>query len=137
MAAEENFSPRYIYLTVAEVIEMHRQLIDEFGGIHGIRDRGLLEAAIFRSQNGYHDDLTHEAAALMESLASNHAFLDGNKRISLAATDTFHRINGFYLELETITTRKFITESITKREFRIGQIREWLAAHVHRLEDDK
>jgi death-on-curing protein len=137
MAAEENFSPRYIYLTVAEIIEMHRQLIDEFGGIHGIRDQGLLEAAIFRPQNGYYDDLIHEAAALMESLANNHAFLDGNKRISLAGTDTFLRINGLYLELETIAAHKFITESITKREFRIGQIREWLAAHAHSLEEEK
>jgi death on curing protein len=135
MAAEQNLSPRYIYLTVAEVIEMHRQLIGEFGGIHGLRDQGLLEAAIFRPQNGYYDDLNHEAAALMESLASNHAFLDGNKRISVAATDTFLRINGYYLELETIAAHKFITESISKREFRIRQIREWLAAHVRPLEE--
>jgi death-on-curing protein len=129
-------SPRYVYLTVGEVIEMHRQLIDEFGGIHGLRDQGLLEAAIFRPQNGYYDDLIHEAAALMESLASNHAFLDGNKRISLAATDTFLRINGHYLELETIAAHKFITHSIAKREFRVRQIREWLTAHLHPLEED-
>jgi death-on-curing protein len=128
--------PRYIYLTVAEASEMHRRLIDEFGGIHGLRDQGLLEAAIFRPENGYYDDLIHEAAALMESLASNHAFLDGNKRISLAATDTFLRINGHYLELETVAAHKFITESIAKREFRIRQIREWLTAHVHPLEED-
>ncbi len=136
MAEEKNLSPRYIYLTVGEVIEMHRQLIDEFGGIHGLRDQGLLEAAVFRPQNGYYDDLIHEAAALMESLANNHAFLDGNKRISLAATDTFLRMNGLYLELETIAAHKFITESITKREFRIGQIREWLATHAHPLKED-
>ena len=135
MAMEQNQSPRCIYLTVAEAIEMHRQLIDEFGGIHGLRDHGLLEAAIFRPQNGYYDDLIHEAAAHMESLASNHAFLDGNKRISLAATDTFLRINGHFLELETIAAHKFITESITKREFRISQIREWLAAHVRLLKE--
>jgi death-on-curing protein len=129
-------SPRYVYLTVGEAIEMHRQLIDEFGGIHGIRDQGLLEAAIFRPQNGYYDDLIHETAALMESLASNHAFLDGNKRISLAATDTFLRINGYYLELEAIAAHKFITESISKREFRVRQIREWLTARVNPLEEE-
>jgi death-on-curing protein len=129
-------SPRYVYLTVGEAIEMHRQLIDEFGGIHGIRDQGLLEAAIFRPQNGYYDDLIHETAALMEPLASNHAFLDGNKRISLAATDTFLRINGYYLELETIAAHKFITESISKREFRVRQIREWLTARVNPLEEE-
>jgi len=84
----------HVYPTVAEAIEIHRQLIDEFGGMHGLRDRGLLEAAIYRPQNGYYDDLVHEAAALMESLANNHAFLDGNKRISFAVTDTFLRMNG-------------------------------------------
>ncbi|MHB8503951.1 MAG: type II toxin-antitoxin system death-on-curing family toxin [Candidatus Acidiferrales bacterium] len=133
MAAEKDPSPRYVYLTVGEAIEMHRQLIDEFGGIHGLRDQGLLEAAIFRPQNGYYDDLIHEAAALMESLASNHAFLDGNKRVSLAVTDTFLRINGYYLELEPLAAYKFITESISKSEFRVRQIREWLTAHTRPL----
>jgi len=136
VATEKDISPRYIYLTVAEAIEMHRQLIDEFGGIHGLRDRGLLEAAIFRPQNGYYDDLTHEAAALMESLANNHAFLDGNKRISLAVTDTFLRINGHYLDLEPIAANKFMLDSISKREFRIRQIREWLTAHVRPMDED-
>jgi death-on-curing protein len=123
----------YLYPTVAEALEMHRQLIDEFGGMHGLRDRGLLEAAIYRPQNGYYDDFIHEAAALMESLASNHAFLDGNKRISLAVTDTFLRINGYYLEVEAVTAHRFITEAIGKREFRIRQIREWLSKHVQPL----
>jgi len=125
----------YLYPTVAEALEMHRQLIDEFGGMHGLRDRGLLEAAIYRPQNGYYDDLIHEAAALMESLASNHAFLDGNKRISLAITDTFLRINGYYLEVEAVTAHRFITEAIGKREFRIRQIREWLSKHVQPLSE--
>ena len=79
------------------------------------------------------DDLIHEAAALMESLANNHAFLDGNKRISFAATDTFLRVNGHYLEVEPFAAHRFITESIGKREFRIRLIREWLSAHVKRL----
>ena len=125
--------PEHIYVTVGEAVEMHRQLIEEFGGIHGLRDRGLLEAAIFRPQSGYHDDLVHEAAALMESLANNHAFLDGNKRISFAATDTFLRVNGHYLEVEPFAAHRFITASIGKGEFRIRQIREWLSAHVKRL----
>lgn len=126
----------YFYPTVAEAMEMHRLLIDEFGGMHGLRDRGLLEAAIYRPQNGYYDDLIHEAAALMESLANNHAFLDGNKRISFAVTDTFLRINGYYLELEPLTAHRFITEAISKREFRIRQIREWLAQHAQPLREE-
>jgi death on curing protein len=123
----------YFYPTVAEAMEMHRLLIEEFGGIHGLRDKGLLEAAIYRPQNGYHDDLIHEAAALMESLANNHAFLDGNKRISLAVTDTFLRMNGYYLEIEALTAHRYITEAISKREFRVRQIREWLTGHARSL----
>lgn len=115
---------------------MHRLLIEEFGGLHGLRDPGLLESAIFRPQIGYYDDLIHEAAALMESLANNHAFLDGNKRISLAVTDTFLRINGYYLELEPLAAHRFITEAIAKREFRVHRIREWLAANAQPLPDE-
>lgn len=129
-------SPDRMYLTVAEVLEMHRQLVDEFGGTHGLRDRGLLEAAVFRPQNGYYDDLVHEAAALMESLGTNHAFLDGNKRISFAATDTFLRINGYYIEVDALAAHKFINDALTKREFRVGQIREWLKAHLRPLEEE-
>lgn len=129
-------SPNYLYLTVAEVLEMQRQLIDEFGGIHGLRDKGLLEAAVFRPQNGYYDDLLHEAAALMESLATNHAFLDGNKRTSFAAVDAFLRLNGYYLEVDPLETCNFINDSLAKREFRIGQIREWLQKHAQKLDSD-
>lgn len=68
-----------IYLTLAETIEIHKQLIDEFGGSHGLRDQAGLEAAIFRPQMGYYSDIVEEAAALMESLANNHAFIDGKR----------------------------------------------------------
>lgn len=129
--------PGHFYLTVAEVLEMHRQLIDEFGGTHGLRDRGLLEAAVFRPQNGYYDDLVHEAAALMESLTTNHAFLDGNKRIGFAAADTFLRVNGYFIEVDAIAAHKFINDSLARREFRIGQIREWLNARVRALEGEE
>jgi death on curing protein len=48
-----------------------------------------LEAAVFRPQTGYYNDLSEEAAALLESLVNNHAFLDGNKRVGFAATVSF------------------------------------------------
>lgn len=91
-----------IYLTVGEVLQMHHQQIEEYGGIHGIRDEGLLQSAVFRPQIGYYKSLAEEAAALMESLANNHPFLDGNKRISFAAMHTFLLANGFDLEVQPI-----------------------------------
>ena len=124
-----------IYLTLAEALEMHRQLIQEFGGSPGLRDRGRLEAAMFRPQIGYYNSLAEEAAALMESLANNHAFVDGNKRISFAVTDTFLRVNGFYLEVDSAAAHRFITQAITRGRFRFGVILEWISSNMKPLPD--
>jgi death-on-curing protein len=62
-----------------------------FGGAHGVRDKGAVEAAVFRPQIGYYNSVEEEAAALMESLANNHGFTDGNKRIAFAAAAVFLR----------------------------------------------
>jgi death-on-curing protein len=125
--------PGRVYPTVAEATEIHKQLIDEFGGTHGLRDKGRLEAAILRPQTGYYGTLAEEAAALMESLANNHAFLDGNKRASLAVTDTFLRLNGFYLEVDPQKAYSFITEAMSKGEFRFDRIRDWISSHLKSL----
>jgi death on curing protein len=120
--------PPRIYLTVAEAVELHRLLIEEFGGLHGTRDQGLLEFAVFRPQNGYYNSVFEEAAALMESLGNNHAFLDGNKRISFAATDTMLRSNGHFLDVDSHEAHKFIEGSIQNKEFRFPVIHDWLVA---------
>jgi death-on-curing protein len=125
----------YIYPTVAEAVEIHRQLIEEFGGSYGLLDQGRLEAALSRPQTGYYNNLLEKAAALMESLANNHPFLDGNKRVSFALADTFLRVNGFYLEVDPSSAHKFITEAIGTGEFRFDRIREWISSHVKPLEE--
>jgi death-on-curing protein len=81
-------------LTAIEVLAIHDDQIDRHGGASGLRDRGLLEAALFRPQTGYYADLIEEAAALWESLAQSHPFIDGNKRTAFAFTYTFLAING-------------------------------------------
>jgi death on curing protein len=126
--------PGYIYPTVAEAIEMHRQLVEEFGGSHILRDRGALEAALFRPQIGYYNEIIEEAAALMESLANNHAFIDGKKRISFAVTDTFLRLNGFFVEVEPVAGHKFMTEALGANRFRFALIKEWILSSLHPLE---
>jgi death on curing protein len=127
--------PPRIYPTVAETIETHRLLIEEFGGLRGIRDRRLLESAVFRPRNGYYREIVEEAAALMESLANNHAFHDGNKRTAFAMVDVMLAVNGYVLDvesLESLEAHKFITESMAKNEFRFAVIRDWLAPRVKR-----
>ena len=86
------------YLTVADAFELHRRGVDRHGGAHGVRDMGALEAALFRAQSGYYDDIVWEACALLESLAINHPLLDRNKRIAFAAMYAFLRINGWVID---------------------------------------
>jgi death-on-curing protein len=121
------------YLTVAEIYQMQHRLIDLFGGMHGVRDKGAVEAAVFRPQTGYYNSLEEEAAALMESLGNNHGFLDGNKRIAFTATDVFLRRNGFYIKVEAAAGYEFINGSMEHHEFRFPKILDWIRRHIKRL----
>ncbi|MGB6603370.1 MAG: Fic family protein, partial [Steroidobacteraceae bacterium] len=75
------------YLTTADALFFHQQLLDRYGGAPGVRDVGALESALHRPQTGYYDTLIHEAAALLESLVQIHPFVDGNKRVAFAVVD--------------------------------------------------
>jgi death-on-curing protein len=121
------------YLTVAEVYQMQHRLIDMFGGLHGVRDKGAIEAAVFRPQTGYYNSLEEEAAALMESLGNNHGFLDSNKRIAFTAADVFLRRNGFCIQVEGAAGHDFIAGSMERHEFRFAQILAWIRQHLKRL----
>ena len=118
------------YLTLADVIAIHADLIERYGGSAGLRDAGLLEAALFRPQTGYYADLVEEAAALWESLAQNHAFVDGNKRIAFAATYTFLAINGVALRASAGSAYAFIDGLHEAGSFRFEELTNWLRAHT-------
>lgn len=122
------------YLTVAEVYHTQHRLIELFGGLHGVRDAGAIEAAVFRPQTGYYESVEEEAAALMESLGMNHGFLDGKKRIAFTAADVFLRRNGFYLEVGAEEGYQFIEGSIARQDFRFARILDWIRQHLRRLE---
>jgi death-on-curing protein len=119
-----------VYLTVGEVLQIHHQQIDNYGGALGIRDKGLLESAVFRPQVGYYNNIAEEAGALMESLANNHPFLDGNKRVAFAAAHTFLLVNGCDLEAKPLAAYEFMMQSISRGEFRFGPILEWINNHI-------
>lgn len=119
-----------IYLTVAEVLTIHRLQIEEYGGAPEIRDRGLLESAVFRPQIGYYNNIEEEAAALMESLTNDHAFLDGNKRAAFASVHTFLLVNGYDLTVDPLSAFNFISEALSKGEFRFGLILRWIGDHI-------
>ncbi len=119
-----------VYLTVAEVIAIHNHQIEEYGGAYGLRDQGSLEAAVFRPQTGYYSDISEEAAALLESLVNNHAFLDGNKRVGFAAAHTFLLVNGFDLDVSSKAACEFMIKAMEGGKFRFGLIHEWIAARL-------
>ena len=118
------------YLTVAEVLAMHADQIERYGGCHGVRDPGLLEAALFRPQTGYYADLIEEAAALWESLSQNHPFIDGNKRTAFAATYTFLAINGARLTADAQETQDFVLALYEENQFTFDKLVPWLREHV-------
>lgn len=118
------------YLTVVEVLAIHADQIERYGGADGVRDRGLLEAALYRPQTGYYADLIEEAAALWESLAQNHPFIDGNKRTAFAVTYTFLAINGGRITVQALPTHKFIIGLYEAGTFDFEHLTAWLRNNV-------
>lgn len=120
------------FLTVADVLAIHDDLIERYGGSQGVRDPGLLEAALYRPQSGYYADILDQAAALWESLAQNHPFVDGNKRIAFAATFTFLDINGVTVVATADATFDFIDGLYRKNAFRFDNLVDWLRSNTRR-----
>ena len=114
------------YLTVADVLGIHTVLMKRFGGATGVRDPGALEAALFRPQTGYYDDIVAQAAALLESLAINHPFVDGNKRVAFAAADVFLRINGWRLNRAPSQIHAQMIQMFESGTFDIAHLDPWL-----------
>jgi len=90
----------------------------------------LLEAALYRPQTGYYDDLIDEAAALWESLSQNHAFIDGNKRTTFAAMYAFLAINGVRLTADAGETYAFVGKLYYANQFSFEKVSRWLRKHV-------
>ena len=91
------------FLTVAEILLIHQDQISRYGGSLGLRDAGLLSSATAMPEAQFsgkylHEDLFEMAAAYLFHLCQNHAFIDGNKRVSLAACLVFLDLNGVFLE---------------------------------------
>jgi death-on-curing protein len=118
------------YLTPAEILAIHDDQLERYGGAAGVRDRGLLESALYRPQTGYYGDVIEEAAALWESLAQNHPLVDGNKRTAFAATYTFLAINGHRLTADAEATFDFISGLYGRNEFAFVHLVAWLRENV-------
>ena len=92
-----------VYLTLAEVIDIHNNQIDLYGGRPGTRDLGLLQSAVAQPEASFggewlHEDIFAMAAAYAFHICKNHPFVDGNKRTALASALVFLEMNGISLE---------------------------------------
>ena len=121
------------YLSLNEVIILHRYLIEEFGGSQGIRSLDSLKSALMRPQSGYYEDIINEAAALMESLAKNHPFIDGNKRVAFFATDVFLRLNNYYIECDSESAHKYFMDLFETNNFNFDNLLPWFKKHIKNI----
>lgn len=119
-----------LYLDMDDVLALHARQIEKFGGAGGIRDAGLLDAAIKRPQSGYYADLLEEAAALWESLTMNHCFIDGNKRVGFASVYVFLRLNDVRIIAPEVEATRFVLGSIEGGTFTKDNLDVWLRANT-------
>ncbi len=119
-----------VYPTLEEALFLHDELIRRFGGSSGIRDVGLVESCLARPRSGYYASLSEQAAALMQSLARNHAFVDGNKRMAFALTAVFLRMNGYTLRVTPEEGEGFVVGRIIAGQTDLDEITDWLESHM-------
>jgi len=118
------------FLSLDEVIEIHKVLIQRFGGPHGVRDVGLLESALYRPRSGYYKSLDEMAAAMFESLIQNHPFVDGNKRVAFFATDVFLRLNGYKFHVEAKAAHQFLMNLFETSSCDLEHLRPWVREFI-------
>ncbi|MBK7926410.1 MAG: type II toxin-antitoxin system death-on-curing family toxin [Bryobacterales bacterium] len=120
------------YPTVEEALAIHARVVELFGGLPGVRDRGALESALARPRSGYYRDLIEEAAALWESLSQNHPFLDGNKRAAVTITAAFLRMNGYRLVFSDEAAHSFLIGLYESGRMKSEELDRWLRLHARR-----
>src|SRR5215471_21338777 len=118
------------YVSTADALFFHRQLIERYAGAPGVRDVGALESALQRPQTGYYDTIIHEAAALCESLVQNHPFVDGNKRVAFAVVDVFLRINGYTIIASSTAIYGQVMKLLREGTFDMEHLVPWLQGIV-------
>ena len=124
------------YLTEAQVIELHRRIVENSGGSFGIRDRAALESSLaqpFQSFDGseLYPSPAEKAAALGFFLISNHPFVDGNKRIGHASLEVTLVLNGLELHVATGDQEKVILQVASGTMSR-EELTDWVLAHAER-----
>ena len=122
------------YLTIGEIVSLHRSILEATGGLAGIRDLPALESAAAQPRASFggvdlHVSAIEKAAALCFSIVQNHPFFDGNKRVGHAAMETFLVLNGLEVDAPVDDQERTILDVAAGRLDR-AHLAAWLSDHV-------
>ena len=125
-------TPRF--LSISQVLDIHQDEINSFGGTSGVRDEGLLDSALAQPQATFGGELLHptiheQAAAYLYHLAMNHPFIDGNKRTAFAVMDTFITLNGYSLNLSQEQAYNLVIQ-VVQKEISKEELSAFLELHL-------
>jgi len=119
------------------VLAIHDDMVERYGGSHGIRDLGLIQSAVSRPQSSFggedlYPDIFDKAAALFHSLIFNHAFVDGNKRTTIVSTARFLSMNGYELD---VSQNEFVDFPLRVENKHLSneEISKWLKKHSKKI----
>lgn len=121
------------HLSCEEVLVIHAKILDESGGLHGVRDINLLGSIIERPKmqfggRDFYAAVFDKAAVYFESCARHHAFIDGNKRTAVALAARFLYHNGYVLKTTNKVLEGFVLNAVVKK-YDISRIAVWFKKH--------
>ena len=122
------------YLTVEEVLELHARLLEQFGGSERLRDPGALASVVEQPRMTFggkdlYPTVAEKAAILSFALATNHPFVDGNKRTAHAAMEVFLVLNGYEIEA-SVDEQERVFLSLAAGEVEREEFTDWVKAHL-------
>ena len=128
------------FLSIGEVLEIHRDQISRYGGDPGIRDLGLLQSALAMPAAGFggrylHGDLYEMAAAYLFHIIQNHPFVDGNKRTGVVAALVFLALNNVVIEAEVDDVERLV-RAVAEGEAAKATVSEFFRKHAQEREGD-
>ncbi|MBL4730044.1 MAG: type II toxin-antitoxin system death-on-curing family toxin [Sulfurimonas sp.] len=121
-------------IDISDVIKIHKLLIVKYGGLEGIRDKGLLDSSINRpfqtfSKNELYPSVIDKASVLIESIVKNHPFVDGNKRVGLYLCLVFLQQNGYKIDATDNEKYDFVI-LIAESKINFENIKTWIYSHT-------
>jgi len=122
------------YLSIEDILRLHFEVIEDYGGSHGIREEGRLLAVVDAPQQAVFGEeqyktIYEKAAVYYRNIIADHAFIDGNKRTATTCTAVFLQLNGYKLTASPKVLEDFAVQIATDH-LEIKAIAEWLEKYT-------